>query len=406
MVVLLAVLSSCGHAPPTRPLKDPAGTPSPRVDITDLLVDAAGTIWVVEHVDCPRGEGGSGFRAWLSQDLGVTWLEAPIATDYGEHPLPPLSWMAADARRGGHLLVYTRPCKTGRGMVGGSVFLTRNGGESWTILELPPELERNEDEEQEPFARGQLIGEIYSPGNNLDHLEFIEWGAEEWWRTLDGGHSWELIEEDLGPPTAAPPRPTVVSECEFQGMDTRILRRCRGEEELSVVFPYPGLRLTPEEEMRAAAGRVRAAELVEAVDEEALKIPAGTLGRRHVRVLATLSDDEVSRINQILSRFGAADGWVATTPPWDAALLLDLEGGKLLALHFVGTALRMSRLQPLEGGAWATCQLWTANSGELNMRYEDERWLWSLFRKHLGPTRVKEYQPFKLPGAWLKEDGR
>ncbi len=118
------------------------------------------------------------------------------------------------------------------------------------------------------------------------------------------------------------------------------------------------------------------------------------------RELARLSSDEAARLNGVLGRVEESTGYVATTPPWDAAIVLKTRSGGEVVVHFVATALRFSRHTPWCNGATTTDPEWEARSVDLDLSYEDSEWLGSVLGNYLGGTRVKEYHSIDRKPTW------
>lgn len=127
----------------------------------------------------------------------------------------------------------------------------------------------------------------------------------------------------------------------------------------------------------SAAGQVSAARLVD---------PATR------KDIAQLTAEEVARINEVLGRVEESSGYAATTPPWDAAIVLTTQQGGEVIIHFAPPGLRYSRIAPWENGANATNMLWEDNSVDLTLNEDDEEWFWGLLGGYLGSTKVKEYK--------------
>jgi hypothetical protein len=108
--------------------------------------------------------------------------------------------------------------------------------------------------------------------------------------------------------------------------------------------------------------------------------------------LAQFTKDEVAELNAILGRAEESAGYSATTPPWDAAIVMKTSGGTEVIVHFAAPGLRFSRHTPWMNGANVTDPEWEAASVDFDLTYEDSDWFWSVLGNYLGGTTVKEYQ--------------
>lgn len=131
------------------------------------------------------------------------------------------------------------------------------------------------------------------------------------------------------------------------------------------------------------------------LEEGQLKIE---LVRRAGRQVVTeLTPEEAGRFKEILARLEPSDGWAMTPPPWDAVLVvLDAEGRERI---FQLTA-AVLRENTRDGWSPALAGPDGAPSDavqDYDLEFEDDEWLWSLFARHLGPTKVKQYQTLDAP---------
>lgn len=107
--------------------------------------------------------------------------------------------------------------------------------------------------------------------------------------------------------------------------------------------------------------------------------------------LARFTAEEVAEFNAILGRAEESAGYSATTPPWDAAMVLKTTSGQEVIVHFAAPGLRFSRHTPWQNGANTTDPEWEAASVDFDLAYEDTDWFWSVLGGYLGGTKVKEY---------------
>ncbi len=108
--------------------------------------------------------------------------------------------------------------------------------------------------------------------------------------------------------------------------------------------------------------------------------------------LARFTAEEVAKLNAILRRAEESTGYSATTPPWDAAIVMTTSSGEEVIIHFAAPGLRFSRHTPWLNGANVTDPEWEAASVDFDLEYEDSDWFWGVLGGYLGGTKVKEYQ--------------
>ena len=115
------------------------------------------------------------------------------------------------------------------------------------------------------------------------------------------------------------------------------------------------------------------------------------------RVVAELTADEVRRVKEILSRLEASDGWAMTPPPWDAVLLLRAEDGRERVLQLTAATLRENTEDSWNTVLYGPDGTPSADVQDYDLDFEDEQWLWALFGRHLGETKVKQYRTIDDP---------
>jgi hypothetical protein len=130
-----------------------------------------------------------------------------------------------------------------------------------------------------------------------------------------------------------------------------------------------------------AAGKVESARLVDPYSKQEL---------------AQFTRQEVAELNAILGRAEESAGYSATTPPWDAAIVMKTSGGTEVIVHFAAPGLRFSRHTPWLNGANVTDPAWEAASVDFDLTYEDSDWFWGVLGGYLGGTKVKEYHTPKM----------
>jgi hypothetical protein len=131
------------------------------------------------------------------------------------------------------------------------------------------------------------------------------------------------------------------------------------------------------------------------VEEGQLRIQLVDLEGR--RVITELTGEDAGRVKDITSRLIPSEGWAMTPPPWNAALVVRDEDGRERVFQLTAAVLRentkdawSTRLAGPDGAPSDAVQ-------DYDLAFEDEEWLWSLFARHLGPTKVKQYQAIDDP---------
>ena len=130
-----------------------------------------------------------------SVDQGETWRAIEIPPDEWGSPSGVPGVVFAGTQPG-HAVVATRMCASSAGNMGGSVLVTRNGGDTWQRLAMP-------DEYYPLTAYGQGVRMLEVRDAHIDHLTIYTWGEEYYyqytpgapeyadrWETNDGGATW------------------------------------------------------------------------------------------------------------------------------------------------------------------------------------------------------------------------
>jgi hypothetical protein len=154
------------------------------------------TVWLADAGPCdlpgllaPQSPG----VVWHSGDQGATWQQRPVHD--GRFPMrTAAAAVFTDYKDKDRVLVYSARCREGKQIKGGTVFLSSDQGRTWSRLNQPPNW-RNR-------STGQRLHGVQVPGGSLDHI--IIWTTPRGrHQTLDGGKTWEKLEEPAQPP--APP---------------------------------------------------------------------------------------------------------------------------------------------------------------------------------------------------------
>lgn len=394
LAALPLVVAVAGGATRAEAISPPAAARPEAV--ASVAVDAGGAVWLVQGAGCPGEDGkmlGVPGAAWRSADDGATWRLFPVvAADEAAEALA-LAALAVDGRHEGHVLVRTLACCRDDECEPGRVLLTLDGGATWRELTPPVEPGAPKPDDADDDRPG-LVDAAVQRGD-LSRVAVRSDGGR-WWVTADRGASWTLTPGDLaslpgGGWEAAGATRARTRGCTFEATGTGLRSTCDGGRARRVVFPNVAVRQGPAWHVLSAAGRLRAARLVDPTTRE-------TVGR--------LSKGELRRLDRALKRARVSDGWAATTPPWDAPLVLTTTSGKEVVVHLVAAGLRINLRDPYQGGAAATDPAWRANAADLTLDVDDSEWLWEVFAGHLGPTRQKEYQtPEELPAPFILPRG-
>lgn len=166
-----------------------------------VALDADGkTLWAADSYACsgvgPEHEGTPGVLR--SRDGGQTWQALRFPSHEAENGPTPARRLLPDAARPGHLVVLTALCETSAATMGGSLWRTRDGGDTWQRYPIPSgELWPSPDE-------GMGLPHAALVAGSIDHLRVWTAAAPPTTaETRNGGADWS-------PPTttSAPPPPT------------------------------------------------------------------------------------------------------------------------------------------------------------------------------------------------------
>ena len=151
-----------------------------------VAVDAKGVLWASDG-SCSEA------RLWHSADRGTTWSAVKIA----EHDSAP-GTILPDARRADHLAVLTGACDIRGPTFGERIYVTADGGATWTDLPYPSELG------EVPPGHAPLGLVLGLKAGSTDHL--VLWGkvdGDEETKTWESGSDAEGVAEW----TVVDPRP-------------------------------------------------------------------------------------------------------------------------------------------------------------------------------------------------------
>ena len=371
---------------PEEPAKRRLHRPHP---VTSVSVETNGGIWLADGGRCDEPgttDPVTSEGVWHSTDRGETWELVGIVTDEGTRVASVPGLVAADISRPGHILVHTQICDTGGAIIGGTIFLTYDGGAVWVALPITDEMA-----DSCYLDEGMGIEDFVIISGDIDHLAVRFVDGNSWWQTINGGENWTKLEleepyrDEVGVVAShglGAQAPAVGEDssagCAFVPTNDGLLRFCEGAAKGVRVFPNRMVLEGVGYLVRELAGKVEAAFI---------------LGPETGKELHTLLPADVARMNQALTRLSPedSDGFAMTPPPWGNPIKLVAGDGREAIVHFVGVVLRISTTRPLDGGANATDPGWWTGAADLPLAEEDQDWLWGLMSGLLGPTAVKQY---------------
>ncbi|MGM0576695.1 MAG: WD40/YVTN/BNR-like repeat-containing protein [Myxococcota bacterium] len=209
---------------PSDPSRREIRTPHP---VATVAVDARGRLWLGDAGRCDEPgvtDPSTPGVTWRSDDGGDTWTRVPVRAS--EHPMvTAAAAVFADPGRPGSLIVYSALCESRGAILGGSVYLSHDGGRAWRLLDLPEALRDS------PASVGQGLAGAAMPGRGADTL--VVWSeAGDAWVTPDEGVTWLPHSGDVPP---MPSEEVVLDGVRFRPTDEGLLR-VRGDE-AERVFP-------------------------------------------------------------------------------------------------------------------------------------------------------------------------
>ena len=171
---------------------------APLHPVASIARDPLGALWLGDFGYCEEVGlfmPGTKEHVWRSTDRGVTWHK--VRVHQGEHEMSyGAQAIHADTKRSGHLLVHGGFCPSRPVTLGGSVFVTRDGGSSWSLLPLPPGYEPD-------TAVGQGFDAVQMPSGDIDHVVVWFAGGTKRMETHDGGKTYRSLEPAPLPPSPA-----------------------------------------------------------------------------------------------------------------------------------------------------------------------------------------------------------
>ncbi len=155
--------------------------------VSAVAAGPEGALWVADAGRCdepgvvdPQTRGA----VWRSDDGGRSWRRVPVQGDDGRLQTAARE-VAADAHRPGHALALGAVCRDGgRGVFGGELFATRDGGDRWTRVPSPAGTEGSN-----PATR---LSDVTLVDGRLDHV-LARTEAGERFETRDLGAHWTAL---------------------------------------------------------------------------------------------------------------------------------------------------------------------------------------------------------------------
>ncbi len=173
------------------------------VGIASVVEGRDGVVWLGDAGPCALANSpSSAGSVWRSKDRGLTFESVALerAKDNDRWPTA-VSEIIVDPRDGKRLLVRTAVCQANLSdPFGGQVYQTRDGGRTWSRLELDTLL--GDDS-------GGSVDRLWSVDGTLDHLRMARHKSDEdvsspqsWivWESRDKGLTWVSVEGGVVPP--------------------------------------------------------------------------------------------------------------------------------------------------------------------------------------------------------------
>ncbi len=202
--------------------------------VSTVARTADGTLWLGDAGRCtepgvidPQSPG----VVWRSKDEGESWEQVEVGSKE-EKANTAIRVLVADKKARGTLLAMSARCGTAVDKVkGGTLYLTRNGGRSWSPIKMPEGLTT-----QAPDL-GIFAFEVFD--DDLRKLRI--WPQPNTrWETTDGGRTWKSV-----PPRPLPRKQSRVTSNDtwtFRATSNGLLRKDVRSKRLKRVFP---VRPTP-----------------------------------------------------------------------------------------------------------------------------------------------------------------
>ena len=162
---------------------------------------------------------------WRSLDAGVTWSQVAVDVGYGADEMVTAARVVLSSPRPGHVAVLSQLCTTSAATTGGSVFFTRDHGDTWEALLLVGAPARDDT------ALGQGIEALALVDEGLAQLDVWIDGERLRVQTADG----KVTRLDPAPPPP-PPAAASLGGARFEATADGLFRR--GEDDAPLrVFP-------------------------------------------------------------------------------------------------------------------------------------------------------------------------
>lgn len=155
--------------------------------VRSVAVDGVGTLFLAEGGRCDVPgvvDPGRDGAVYVSRNQGEDWMAYHVP-----EMSTPATRVLADPREAGHVLVQASTCQRGDETVGGELYTTRDGGETWRAVSLP-----------EGVIAEALLGVERIKGVSRLRVHVGPSWQRVVWETLDGGASWAKMEA----PSAVP----------------------------------------------------------------------------------------------------------------------------------------------------------------------------------------------------------
>ena len=202
--------------------------------VTEVLVDAGGTIWLADGGRCsepgPVDLMTSG-AIWRSDDGGDHWVIVSVDPADATPMIGPPERIFGDSKRPGHVLILESICGTSGGTMGGSVFTTTDSGKTWSSPVLPESLwDRGGVDE------GQGIEKVVVVEGNTDRFLMRLRYDSNWVSTQDGGATFSgAVKEPEA--SGAPSLRACTKGCCFVATADGLMRTCGDSKGAIRVFP-------------------------------------------------------------------------------------------------------------------------------------------------------------------------
>ncbi|MEO1271101.1 MAG: hypothetical protein AAFX99_23670 [Myxococcota bacterium] len=201
--------------------------------VASVAIDGAGALWVADGGACDepgRYDHQTIGAVWRSFDQGVSWSRVAVDVGYGSEEMVTAARSVLVASTPGHVAVLSQLCTSSATTIGGSIFVTRDHGDTWEPLTLVGAPARDDT------TLGQGIEAMVLVDGTLDQIDVWIEGERLRVKTDDGKVT--RLDNKAEPPTLV--TSVRAGELVFEATDEGLFRRpADGSAAALRVFPSP-----------------------------------------------------------------------------------------------------------------------------------------------------------------------